>query len=934
MAKQYDTVTVRSESVVGAGAMESKNGHPIPRADVLTQVERIASHALFQRSYQLTAFLRFVVDAALDGEVGRLKELVIGSVVFRPGTAFDPQTDNVVRVSANRLRGKLAEYYRGDGRADAVVIDVPRGGYVPHFSWSRSEAPRSSAAPQLSAASRTSVGRQHELDRLHAAFEAASASPGLMVSIAGDAGMGKTTLVEDFLADLDTRGAPVWIGRGRCSERLGKSEAFVPILDCLDDLSRGPMGAEASEAMARTAPTWLSQLAPEREAVSGTAKQRASLDRMRRELVRFLEELSSTRPVVLFLDDVHWVDASTCDLIAFLGDRITQMRVLVIVTARPVELLGEHPFPPVQFTLERRDACRTMGLDFLTPEDIHSYLGRQFPSNSFPPTFAGVVHERTEGNPLFMRDMIGFLIDRRILIERDGVWSLQRDVADIRTMIPDNTQSMIRLKMDQFDATDRRILQCGAVQGVVFDSAVVSRVLSIEPADVEERLQALERAHRFVRADGERECADHSWCLRFRFAHVFYQNALHTDLAPSRRASLSLAVAESIVSLAGGPNRAPASEVALLFEVGRDHDSASQYLLRAARNAARVFAYPEAILLAERGLHALEAFPESRDRDARELEFLLTLGMAQMATKGYASAEAERTHRRSRELCVRLNETRRLVRVLWGLHTSMVNAGDLMPAYELAQEMRELADRLGDPPTIIESLHALGTTLAFMGDVADAHAALERIFELSPVGEHRYCGSLYVLDPCVTSLSMLARVLARMGRVDDALRRAMESVDLANGLAHPPSVAYAVFWLGWTHHARGEHDVARGHLETAMALGRAHEFRQLVEWARVVHGSSLVHLGQVDAGIAEIRTSLDNQAAMRCLLERPYCLTLLAEALVHANQLRDALALCDEALRIARDTNGRSYEIETERLREAISRRMSGGSATIESSRV
>jgi predicted ATPase len=114
------------------------------------------------------------------------------------------------------------------------------------------------------------------------------------------------------------------------------------------------------------------------------------------------------------------------------------------------------------------------------------------------------------------------------------------------------------------------------------------------------------------------------------------------------------------------------------------------------------------------------------------------------------------------------------------------------------------------------------------------------------------------------------------------------------------------------------------HLETAMALGRAHTLPQLVEWARVIRGSSLVHLGHVAEGIAEIRTSLDNQAAMRNLLDRPYCLMLLAEALMRANQLADALALCDESLRIARDTNGRSYETDTERLREAISRRRVG----------
>ncbi|MGH9888857.1 MAG: ATP-binding protein, partial [bacterium] len=499
-----------------AGATESKFEQPIARADVVAQVERIAGHPLFRQSHQLTAFLRFAADAALNGELGRLKELVIGSIVFRRGAAFDPQTDNVVRVNANRLRGKLAEYYHGDGRSDEVVIDLPRGGYVPHFSRARREALSASATSRPPAALRASVGRQHELDRLHGAFASACDARGLMFSILGDAGMGKTTLVEDFLAGLNAAGSPVWIARGRCSERLGKTEAFVPILDCLDDLTRGAADAEATEVLARTAPTWLSQVAPERDVSAGATRRGASPDRLRREFTRFLEELSSTRPVVLFLDDVHWIDASTCDLIAFLGSRVTPMRVLVVVTARPTELLGDHPFPPVQLALERRDACRTMELDFLTSEDIDSYVDRQFPSNAFPSAFAGVVHERTEGSPLFMRDMLSFLIDERILIEGDGGWSLDRDVADIRTMIPDNTQSMIRLTMEQFDETDRRILQCGAVQGIVFDSAMASRVLSLEPADVEERLQRLEREHRFVRADGERECADHTWSLRYR----------------------------------------------------------------------------------------------------------------------------------------------------------------------------------------------------------------------------------------------------------------------------------------------------------------------------------------------------------------------------------------------------------------------------------
>ena len=889
----------------------------VGQGEILQQLERILAHPLFQKSERLSTFLRYAVEGTLAGEGASLKEFVIGSEVFGRGDSFDPQTDNIVRVNANRLRGKLAEYYHRCGRLDPVTIDLPKGRYVPVFTSSLPTRQDARSAFRHSAVLKKSVGRQHELDRIRAAFASASGGTGLMVTVSGDAGMGKTTIVEDFLTEIET-GTAAWIARGCCSERLAKTDAFVPIFECLDDLTRGELGVEAAQLMKTTAPTWLSQLAPGREDLTGISVREASSERMRREFVRFFEALSAIRPVILFLDDLHWADASTCDLLAYLGSRMKDIRILIVATYRLSDVFGTHPFLPVRLALERRGACQEILLEFLTLDDVECYLNHRFPAHTFLREFAGVVHQRTEGNPLFMCDLLSFLVDRQILIDQEGHWQLNRDAAEIRKVIPAGTQSMIRLQIDQFSDEDRRILQCAAVQGVEFDSAVVSRALSIDPGEVEERLQALERVHRFVHSLGERQFPDRTFSIRYRFVHVFYQNALYTDLAPTRRTSHSLAVAESLIGLTGDTGRAVASEVALLFESGRDNERASQYFLLAARHAARVFAYPEAVILCERGLSALPSLPESPERDSRELAFSLTLGIAQMATRGYAAPEVERTHRRSRELCLRLNETRRLVRVLWGLHTCLVNAGKLVAALELSREMRQVADALADQAAIVESLHALGTTLAFMGDLLGAREALERIFAISPISQHKSCGSLCLLDTCVTSLSMLARVLARMGFLDEAIDKAAASRDRANRLDHPPSLAYATFWVGWIRHARGEHAEACCDLETAMALSRTHGLPQILEWGRVVRGSSLTHLGRVAEGISEIRESLDNQSAMRCLLERPYCLTLLAEALLLVNGYPEALALCDEALKIARETQGRSFEAETHRVRGEI----------------
>jgi len=615
---------------------------------------------------------------------------------------------------------------------------------------------------------------------------------------------------------------------------------------------------------------------------------------------------------------VHWADASTSGLLAYLGSRMKHIRLLIVVTYRPAELCTSHPFLPVRLSLERSGVCQEIPLQLLKPKDIESYLAIRFPAHAFPPEFVNLVYERTEGSPLFLRDMFSFLLDKRTLVNEAGQWRITQEVAEIRKVIPTGSRSMIRLQIDQFAVLDRKILECAAVQGVEFDSEIICRVLSLESAEVEERLQALERVHGFICCIGEQRFPGQSFSVRYRFVHVYYQNALYDDLTAARRASYSLAVANALVSLNRDTGRSLASEVAPLFECGRDYQRASEYFLRAARYAASVFAYPEAVLLCGRGLAILPSLPESRERDSRELKFSLILGLAQMATCGFAAPEVEKTHRRSRELCLRLNEKRHLVRVLWGIHTCLVNAAELAPALELAREMRQVASELNDPVSLVESLHALGTTYAFMGAVTEARETLESIFTILPIDQHKFFPSLYVLDTYVTSLSMLARVLARLGHMEESMERASASVSLANQLAHPPSLAYATFWVGWICHARGEYLEACGHLEAAMSLSRKHGLPQIIEWGRVVRGSCLAHLGRVEEGISEIRTSLDNQMAIRCLLERPYCLTLLAEALVSAGSVQEALTLCDEALRIAHETQGRSYEEETCRIRRKV----------------
>lgn len=883
-------------------------------AEVKAQMERILADALFTKSQRLGSFLRFAVQETLAGRDGGLKEYSIATQVLDRGTDFNPQEDPIVRIMAGRLRAKLAEYYVGAGAADSVIIELPRGGYAARFLRRALDF----ATSTREVYQRQSVGRLAELARLERALDTLPRG-GRVVVISGDAGMGKTTFVEDFLAGLI--GRSVLTARGRSSERLAESGAYAPLLDALDNVRSAD--ERAARLLESVAPAWYQQ-------VTGAGESKPpSQERLRRELASFVEQVARLQPVVLFLDDLHWADASTCDLLVYLSERIRTVPLLVIGTYRPGAVLTPgHPFLAAKLRMERSGRGEEIPLSYLSENDVWEYLDMRFPGQAFGREFCSVVWARTEGHPLFLTDLVRYLVDQRMLVEREGLWTLVRDLGEIRRLIPAGTHAMIGTKLAALSEEDRGILLCGAVQGMQFDSFVVAQALHLDPAWVEERLREFDQVHRLVDIIGEQDRPGVPLSVRYQFKHVFYQNSLYALLTPSRRATESLAVAAVLAGLSDAASRTRPDELAVLYESGRDYAMAAKYFLHAARKAARVFAYPEASLLCERGMRALVTSPESSHRDEQELLFQLTLGMALMSTRGYAAPEVEQTYRRARDLCLKLNEIRRRIPVLWAIHTCLNNAGRLIEALEIAEEMREAAESLGHKEAIVESLHAHGTTMGFMGRLAEARQLLERIVEIAPVSQHEFRGSLYVLDPLVTSLSMLARVLVLMGEVEPGKQRARESLELARRLAHPHSVAYGTFWIGWVLQTAWEHAESLPYLESAMEMGRTYDLPLIVEWARVVRGSALSHSGRRDEGIAEMRKSIERQDVLGAKLGRPYCLTLLAEALLTNGDAEEALTVCERALDLALETGGLDYQAETHRLcAEAL--RATGGEPRI-----
>jgi predicted ATPase len=773
----------------------------------------------------------------------------------------------------------------------------------------------------LAAASRPTVGRKQEWAALRAGFEEASAGRGSFLCVTGEPGLGKTTLVESFLEELAADGRAKSLARGRCSERLAGAEAYLPFLEALDSLLQGEGGAAAARTMKLLAPTWYVQLAPlaaddpSLARVLAEAKE-ASQERRKREFGVFLQELSRQRPLIMFLDDIHWADPSSVDLLAYLGSKCTSWRLLLVLTYRPSDLYrSQHPFGPVKLELQGRGVCREIALPFLSRDDVGHYLSLAFAGHRFPDEFAAVLHARTEGNPLFMVDLLRYLRDRGVLVQDQGQWALIRALPDLQRELPESVRGMIQRKVEQLSETDRPLLMAASIQGVEFDSAVVARLVGRDAADVEERLDVLERVHVMVRRLREQTYPDRTLTLRYGFVHVLYQNALYASLAPSRKAAWSALAARALVDHHGEKSTGMAAELALLFEVARDHERAADYYRVAAENAARIFAHHEAIALARRGLAILETLPDTPDRARRELPLRMTLAMQLQVAVGYAAPEAEPAYVRARALCEELQDAAPLFLVLWGLWMFHEVSSHLEQSQELAQRLLALAQDARDTSKLLQAHLALSVSSLSLGDPAAARHHAEQAVTLYDPKKHGSQTYLYGQDPGVGGLAFGAVALWLLGYPDQAAERGRQAIALGRAQGHPTSHALALYFSMMVQQYCREPPAVQQGAEAITAIATEHGLSLWLANGLIMRGWALAEQGACAVGIAMLRQGMTDWAATGAETHRTFFLGLLAEALGRGGQIEEGLSVLTEALTMMHGTGTVFHAAELHRLR-------------------
>ncbi len=769
---------------------------------------------------------------------------------------------------------------------------------------------------------RHTVGREKERAELRSGFASALNGRGQLLCVAGEPGIGKTTLVEDFLTELAAENQGT-IARGRCSERLAGTDAYLPLLEALEHLLQSSGNPAIAQMLKQLAPTWYAQIAPLSGASEESARllaevRAASQERMKRELGAFLQEVARLRPLVLFFDDLHWADISTIDLLSFLAGKFDTLNALIVVTYRPSDmLLSKHPFLQIKPDLQARGVCRELLLEFLSEAEIAEYLALEFPGHRFPAEFLQLIHAKTEGSPLFMADLAQYLRDRGVIANASGAqggWMLEQTLPDIERELPESVRGMIERKIAQLSEDDRKLLTAASVQGYEFDSAVVGKALNLDADDIEERLEKLERVFAFVKLTNEAEFPNQTLTLRYRFVHVLYQNTLYASLRATRRTTLSREVAETLEGFYGEQRASVANELAALWEAGREYARAAEYFRLAAQQTSQVFATQEAAALARRGLAMVELLPDSRARREQELSLQIVLGNVLVATKGYASPEVEQTFSRARELGQQLGATERLLPALGGLCVVNVARSQLRKALAYGKELLHLAERLQDPTVVVGHIR-VGIPLYYLGELEQSRDHLQQSVSLYTATQHRFLTWRYGQEPGMSAEIYLSQALWLLGHPDQALAHGLEAIRLGREVAHANSQAYALTYAAVTYQYRQDWPRVRELTEEVVAFSAEHGLPVWLGVATLLRGWAMVGQGEAAEGIEEMRRGLAIYRSTGAEAYLNYQLCLLAEAYGKAGQPHEGLAVLAEAQAVVEKNEERHWEAELYRLK-------------------
>lgn len=787
------------------------------------------------------------------------------------------------------------------------------------------------------------VGREAELTHLQHCFSRVLQGERQIVFVTGEAGIGKTTLVENFIARVAATAA-LWVGHGQCIEQYGAGEAYLPVLEALSRLSRAPDGHQIVEVLRQYAPSWLVQMptllpVAEHERLQRLARG-ATPARMLRELGEAIERLSVAHPLILVLEDLQWSDVSTLAWLASVARRPDPARLLILGTYRSMEALVHHqPLPALIQELLWQHRATEVEVPYLSVIDMGAYLTQRFGPVPWAAGLARLLHQRTTGNPFFMTAMVGTLIQHGTLVEQPAGWVLLEEPTGVMPKVPETVRQMIEQHLTYVGPEDQVLLEIASVVGIECTAAEVAAGLSQSVEAVEARCEALARHQQFVRPCGLDTWPDGTLTARYRFQHALYQEVLYARVSPSRRQRLHQQIGTRKEAGYGGEARQIAAELAVHFVRGQERGRAVRYLHSAAENALRRSASQEAVTHLFQGLELLQTLPETPERAHLEVALQLTRaqtyhvmlrevgGFARPAslplTRAQAphvmgdsvASEVEQAYTRARTLCEHFGETAQLFAVLVGLLVFYNNRGLLKKAQEVETPLLRLAQSLDDPACWREVYTALGISAVWRGDFLQARRHCQQGLALAETQSSEVPIFIYGQPADVPCLAYLARTLAYLGYPDQAVQQSCLALARAEALTYPTSVLLALYHGAALQQLLRDVRATTAHAEALIAVATQYGVESWRHAGVVQRDWALGVREQSEPCLSQMQQSLQSLLDGGAAIFRVGFLTLLADAYNQSGQIDAGLDLLTAALEEVQENGACYIEAEIWRLR-------------------
>jgi predicted ATPase/class 3 adenylate cyclase len=749
------------------------------------------------------------------------------------------------------------------------------------------------------------VGRDAELTLLVERWAQSQDGLGQVVLLSGEAGIGKSRLVEALRQRLGSEGMTSIVLR--CSSYFTNS-ALYPVIEHLQRLlhwRREDTSEERLEklehilrdyrfAIDEVVPLFASLLSiplPDERYSPLHLSPQQHKRKTAETLVAWLIEAAERQPILAVWEDLHWADPSTLELLSLIIDQSRTAHMLTLLTCRPEFQL---PWSP-------RTHLTHLTLNRFTHPQVELLIAQAMHGKSLPAEVVQQVAAKTDGVPLFVEELLKMILESGLVREEEERYVLTGPLPPLA--IPATLQDSLMARLDRL-APVKGIAQLGAVLGRSFPYDLIRAVSLMDEATLQRGLAQLVDAELLYQRG-------HLPQAQYLFKHALIQDAAYQSLLKSTRQQYHQRIAEVLEERFPEIAETQPELMAQHYTEAGLSAQAVLYWQKAGQRAIELSAHIEAISHITKGLEVLATLPVTPERTQHELRLHLSLGPALMATKGQTAAEVERVYARARVLCQQVGETPQVFPALGGLHRFYFGRGDLQTARDLGEQFLRLAGRQEDPALRLTGHWLLGTPLVWLGEVATAQAHFEQSIALYDPQQHCSLAFRYGLDPGSASQVYMAFTLWALGYSDQALRWSQQALTLAHEVAHPFSLAYVLFGVAFLHSLCREEQAAYDCAETVLALSTAHGFPLWVLLGTFIRGWGLAMLGQGEEGIAQMR---QHQEVWRATVTGPIYLLLLAEAYAKAGQPETGVMVLAEARDVIEASGHHFWEVEAYRL--------------------